>query len=123
MIEIFDRKGFDYIARVDADNLQGADLSDRDLSNANLVQMDLRGANLSNCKLVGADLRLANLSGANLSGADLSNAEIMSCQFDEVAATGIILGELKLDKQQRNALKAGGAEVGRQPLDITIKQA
>jgi len=122
MIEIFDRKGFDCIARVDADNLQGADLHGQDLSNANLVQMDLRGANLSNCRLVGADLRLANLTGANLSGADLSNAEIMSCQFDMVEATDIVLGELKLDKQQRSALKTGGAEVGRLPLDITIKQ-
>lgn len=123
MIEIFDRKGFDCIASVDASNLQGADLSDQDLSNANLVQMDLRGANLSNCKLVGADLRLANLTGANLNGADLSNAEIMSCQFDAVKATDIVLGELKLDKMQRSALKEGGAEVGRQPLNITIKQA
>lgn len=123
MIEIFDRKGFDCVASVEANSLQGVDLSGQDLSNANLVQMDLRGANLSNCKLVGADLRLANLSGANLSGADLSNAEIMSCQFDEVEAKDIVLGELKLDMQQRAALKDGGADVGKSPLDITIKQA
>ena len=62
-------------------NLSGADLSDAnlsgaDLSGADLSDANLRGANLSDANLSGADLRRANLSGANLSGADLRRANL-----------------------------------------------
>ena len=54
----------------------GADLSDADLSGA-----DLRGAYLSDADLSGADLRGAYLSGADLRGADLRGAYLISADL------------------------------------------
>src|SRR5918992_1546628 len=58
-----------------------ADLSNADLSGANLIGADLSDANLfsaglSEANLIGADLSRANLSEANLNGADLENANL-----------------------------------------------
>jgi uncharacterized protein YjbI with pentapeptide repeats/cell division protein FtsB len=58
-----------------------ADLSNADLSGANLNGADLSDANLfsaglSEANLIGADLSNANLSEANLNGADLENANL-----------------------------------------------
>ncbi len=53
------------------DGGERADLSDANLSNANLRYADLSDADLSNANLRYADLRNANLSDANLSDADL----------------------------------------------------
>jgi len=122
MIEIYDRKGFDRLATLEGNSLCNADLSNRDLSNANLVQVDLRGADLSNTKLNGADLRLANLTGAKLDGTDLSDAEIMGTIFDEASTCGCTLGNLKPSSEQRKALKAGGADLSKVGLDIQIQQ-
>ena len=52
------------------------------LTDANLTNADLRGAtlfdaNLSGATLTNADLTIATLSGANLGGADLTNAEMI----------------------------------------------
>lgn len=58
------------------DELRGADIAFRDLSNAALAGRDLTGANLFNAKLVGADLRNARLDDADLTGADLSGADL-----------------------------------------------
>jgi uncharacterized protein YjbI with pentapeptide repeats len=49
-------------------------LSDADLSSADLHFADLSGADLHRADLSGADLQYAKLSNANLSGAKLSNA-------------------------------------------------
>ena len=56
-------------------NLSEADLSRANLSRANLSEADLSGASLSWADLCGADLSGANLSWANLSRADLSGAK------------------------------------------------
>jgi uncharacterized protein YjbI with pentapeptide repeats len=45
-------------------SLSGADLSEANLSGANLLGADLSEANLSGANLSGADLSEANLSGA-----------------------------------------------------------
>ncbi len=58
------------------DELRGADLSFRDMSNSTLAARDLTGANLFNTKLVGADLRNARLDDADLTGADLTGADL-----------------------------------------------
>ncbi|MEY8279255.1 pentapeptide repeat-containing protein [Blautia marasmi] len=52
-------------------NLSGAELRGADLSGAELRGANLRGANLSDADLSGADLRGANLSDADLRGANL----------------------------------------------------
>ena len=57
-------------------NLRGADLSDANLSDANLRGADLRGADLSDANLRGADLRGADLSDASLSDASLRGADL-----------------------------------------------
>ena len=71
--------------------LQGADLSQKDLShryigyadlrnaqlvNTNFFMSDLSGASLTGANLTGADLSGANLSGADLRGATLANANL-----------------------------------------------
>jgi len=53
----------------------GIDLSEANLSRADLAGADLREANLAGANLAGADLREANLAGANLAGVNLTEAE------------------------------------------------
>jgi len=57
-------------------NLSGADINGADLSKADLSWANLRGADLRNADLRWADLRGANLNRADLRGADLSEADI-----------------------------------------------
>ena len=59
-----------------------ADLSDADLSGADLRRADLRRADLSGADLSSADLRWANLSGANLRWANLSHADLTGANLD-----------------------------------------
>jgi uncharacterized protein YjbI with pentapeptide repeats len=60
--------------RLQKADLQGADLSDANLRNADLLQTDLSGANLTGADLRGATLGFTDLSGASLTGANLSGA-------------------------------------------------
>ena len=59
-------------------NLRRADLRGADLSEADLRGADLRGADLSEADLSEANLRGADLRGANLRGADLRGADLDS---------------------------------------------
>ncbi len=52
------------------------DLSQINLSGADLRGVDFRWTSLCNAKLIGADLREANLTSANLSSADLGGADL-----------------------------------------------
>lgn len=56
--------------------LQGADLSQKDLSHRYIGYADLRNAQLVNTNFFMSDLSCALLTGANLSGADLSGANL-----------------------------------------------
>src|SRR5918997_1911993 len=85
-------------------DLSGADLSNAlldnadlvaDLSNADLSDANLFSAGLSEANLIGADLSRANLSEANLNGADLENANLSG-------ADGITNAELE---QQADSLE------------------
>lgn len=72
-----DCKGWEKMrADLSESNLSGANLVGADLSYATLFGADLRGANLLEARLVEADLRDANLSGANLLSADLYRANL-----------------------------------------------
>src|SRR5436309_3722028 len=98
--------------------LQGANLSDYDLSNRFLGQADLRNAqlkranfymaDLSNACLAGANLSGAYLAGANLSGADLrdatlTNANLLVTDLHGAVLIGAnLLGVLNLTAQQLN---------------------
>ena len=57
-------------------NLNGADLSDANLGRADLNGADLSDANLGRADLRRADLRCADLNGADLNGADLSDTDL-----------------------------------------------
>lgn len=69
-------------------NLQGADLSYKNLANINLIAADLRNANLSHTNLKGAKLIEANLSNANLSHANLKGAKLMGANLSNAILTG-----------------------------------
>ena len=63
--------------------LQGANLSGRDLSRRYLSEANLRGANLAHANLFMTDLSGACLAGADLSSADLSGANLMHADLRE----------------------------------------
>ena len=76
------------LANLSGKNLNEANVSDVDLSGANLSCAGLRRANLSDANLIGANLSgtifaLANLSGADLSGADLSGANLIGANLSD----------------------------------------
>ncbi|MDP6587160.1 MAG: tetratricopeptide repeat protein, partial [Anaerolineales bacterium] len=68
----------------DDTNLSNADLSGADLFKTNLWSANLSGADLSNADLSGADLFKTNLSEADLSGADLSGADLRKANLTHV---------------------------------------
>jgi uncharacterized protein YjbI with pentapeptide repeats len=96
-------------------NFDRADFSGWDLSEANLSYADLWWANLSETNLSKAELSSANLTYANLSGADLGLAVISSSILSEVDLYGAVLGgaylsgldlsQANLDKNYRDLLK------------------
>jgi uncharacterized protein YjbI with pentapeptide repeats len=79
-------------------NYQGVDLSNFDLSGANLsgAQMrctNLEGVDLTTTKLLGAELLDADLRGANLQGVDLTNTELQHADLRGANLSGTILNE------------------------------
>ena len=62
-------------------NSDGKDMSDCDLTGANLSGRTLEGANLTRATLTGANLGRATVEGANLEGANLTNADLRSANF------------------------------------------
>jgi hypothetical protein len=88
---------------VDEKKLNGLEMPDSDLRNADFVYRELRGANFRNtdftaASLQGCDLRAADLSGAilanttfylaDLRGANLSNAKMSSCDLRQARFEG-----------------------------------
>ena len=69
-------------------NLYCADLRRADLSDAILRGADLRGADLYDADLSGADLHHANLSDADLNGADLSGADLHHANLRDADLNG-----------------------------------
>jgi Pentapeptide repeats (8 copies) len=83
-------------------DLSQADLSEADLSRLNLQRAklnstDLSRANLRGAILSGADLSNANLSGAYLRGADLSDATLSRANLREATLIGAIFSDAALD--------------------------
>ena len=62
-------------------DLKGVNLSEADLSHANLRRADLTGANLMNANLCSCDLRGATLVGANLRCADLNRCDLLGSRL------------------------------------------
>jgi uncharacterized protein YjbI with pentapeptide repeats len=72
-------------------NLNGLDLKESNLREANLIHADLIEANLSN-----ADLKDANLINANLAYADLRNADLKEANLRKVNLNNVNLREANL---------------------------
>src|SRR4030042_1528795 len=76
-------------------NLTGADLREADLHWADLREANLTGADLSEANLPGADLREANLTGADLRRADLDmTCWPLWCGSADIQVDDRILGQL-----------------------------
>ena len=74
------------------------DLSEANLSGANMSQSDLIGANLTNVDLSGANLVYADLREADLTGADLTGAELMGADLREANLKGTDLRGAEYNK-------------------------
>lgn len=61
----------------------GADLSGREISDANLTNANLENADLSGVNLKNTNLSEANLAGATLSGANLSNVDFIDANLSD----------------------------------------
>lgn len=77
-------------------NLRGADLSSATLSQANLTNADLTGANLESAILNSANLSGASLTGANLKSASLENADLSYAGFISANLEAANLKDAKL---------------------------
>ncbi len=91
--------------------LKGADLSDANLSGADLISADLSGANLSGADLISADLSGANLSGANLKVANLGATNLSSANLSganlssaNLSSANLSSANLSIDPDLTNAL-------------------
>jgi uncharacterized protein YjbI with pentapeptide repeats len=98
------RFNFEYDLAAEGPCLQGADLREADLGEADLQGADLREADLQGADLRGADLRGTCLQGADLRGADLrgaclQGADLRGADLDEAkvafATVNFSLTELK----------------------------
>jgi uncharacterized protein YjbI with pentapeptide repeats len=70
--------------------LQGARLSQVDLSEVNLMVANLSRTNLSQANLQGADLFEANLVGADLSGANLRGVDLRDTNLEKAYVFGAV---------------------------------
>ncbi len=67
----------------------GCDLSGADLSRRQLANADLQAANLVGAKLTSTNLSGAKLGGANLTGADLTNTNLSQAFMQAVSAIDV----------------------------------
>ena len=83
------------------------------LEGADLTEANLTGANLTEAHLVGANLRKANLTDTNLSGADLTGANLSGAHPEAAKSlTGTkMYGVSGLTKEQCDACKNKGARI------------
>ena len=94
---------------LDGANLSQTDLSCADLSEAHLNQANLRGVNLLQAKLRNADLSDTDLRDANLSNADLRNADFNDAIVRNANFFGALLSDADLsgaDLREANLAKS-----------------
>ena len=78
---------------VETDGMEGrcADIQGADLTNANLTEANLQGADLTNANLRYANLTDADLTNANLQGADLTEAILTDADLTNANLQGAVL--------------------------------
>ncbi len=99
-------------------DISGADLTDADLSSANLTRADLTDANLTSAKLTGAILIQANLSRAKLEDANLEGAKLINANLERANFAGCNLSNADLTKCKFMGCKMDGANLTGVPLII-----
>jgi hypothetical protein len=92
-------------------DFRGADLSNLDLTAADLAGADLRGTNLSSTILVRADLRNADLRGARLIRADLREAQLDRSNLARADASQATLRNASLSGANCDKLKLDSADL------------
>ncbi|MEP0873695.1 pentapeptide repeat-containing protein [Trichocoleus desertorum AS-A10] len=93
-------------------DLRGANLSEADLSGADLGDADLRGADLGDADLSDADLGGANLGDANLRGANLGDADLSDANLGGANLRVANLGDADLSGANLGDADLRGADLG-----------
>ena len=98
-------------------DVSGLNVSQADLSGADLAMGLLTQANLRGAKLVGTELYRAHLEGAQLDGADLTGASLVKVELDEASLQGTILDGADLGSTDLWAVDARSARFRGAKLD------
>ncbi|MEM7531897.1 MAG: pentapeptide repeat-containing protein [Chloroflexota bacterium] len=115
-------------------NLLGRDLNGMDLANIELVEANLQGADLSGANLRQADLSGANLTRAILRNADLTEARLIGASLDGAdlggsILTGVNLNGAILDQADLTSVDltevslSGSSFIGAQLTGVTLTKA
>lgn len=92
-------------------NLEGADLSGQDLTNADFTGANLEGADLSGAIASGARFTGANLEGCDFSGAVLVEASFTSANVEGADMTGVRMSRAKCDAANFEGADMTGADL------------
>ncbi|MEM9950022.1 MAG: toll/interleukin-1 receptor domain-containing protein [Chloroflexota bacterium] len=79
-------------------DLRGSDLSNVNLSNADLMYANLRSAKLNDANLMYANLGSADLGSANLRSANLDSADLRSANLNRAMLGGTIFADVDLSQ-------------------------
>ncbi len=104
--------------KLQALDLRLANLSNSDLSGANLNKTILRQANLSGINLNGANLSEADLKRANLNGANLSEADLSGADLSGAVLGLAILKQANLNGATMNGIDLRGADLTEADLSL-----
>ena len=77
-------------------DLSDAQLSDAELGGAVFYEVDFSNADMSDAGLETVDFRVANLTGADLSGADLTDADMRGATLRNADLTGAVVTDQQL---------------------------
>lgn len=108
-------------ANLFAANLEGASLARANLRNANLKGAKLIGANLAEANLRESNLNRADLREANLTGADLCYSNLTGARFDETKLDFATFGYTSLDKTVLTGILGLDRIVHREPSSIDVE--
>jgi hypothetical protein len=101
-------------------NLEKANLIGADLRDASLSKADIRDANLNEAKLIGALLVETDLRGANLSRTDLRNANLRGARLGKADLINADLSRADLTKAALNESVFGDTNLGNIDLSEAI---
>src|SRR6266702_3387460 len=101
-------------------NLSGANLSLAELNDSNFYGTNFSNANLSEAGLVGTNLSMTNFSRANLSGAILELADLTDANLSGANMKGADLCDANLDRTNLSGADLSGADLSGATLIKTV---